>query len=552
MRDTLKQQSVRGLPQYAINTALLQAVERIKQKTLCQLFEADDHRADHFSLDACGLHLDYSRNFVDTALLKQLLQLVDEASLQTAITGLFHGDKLNVTEGRAALHTALRDTQAKLAGADIAESVAQTLTQMYAFAEQLQHKRHVGYRNQPIRNIVILGIGGSYLGPKLVCEALKDYHHTDLTLDFVASLDGVELSDVLTRVNPATTMFIISSKSFTTLETLTNAKAAKKWLSDQGCPQQCLSQHFAAITANNNQALEFGVSDELIFPLWDWVGGRYSLWSAIGLPILLAVGKQHFAALLNGAYSMDYHFRTTSPEKNMPVILALLGIWQRNYLGIQTQAIMAYSFRLRHLAEHLQQLDMESNGKSVNIHGTAIPYDTAPIIWGGMGNNAQHACYQLLHQGSSNVAIDFILPCQSSKALLSHHQSLLAAQVFGQAQALMQGGPQSMDTTENGAPENFQKIPGNKSSNTILMASLTPESLGTLLALYEHKIFVQGICWQINSFDQWGVSLGKQLSQDVAQVIAGTSAETALDAAALKLMHQFKQTREKSRGRRTI
>lgn len=530
----------RGLPQYAINAELLQTRTRIKQKTLCQLFEENADRVEHFSLDACGLYLDYSKNFIDRAIIDHLVNLAKEANLQASIESLFRGDKLNITEDRPALHTALRDDKA-LAGTEVAGLVTSTLANMVAFADKLRSGKCFGYSDKAINNIVVLGIGGSYLGPKLACEALKDYHDTDLSIHFVASLDPVELLDTLDLVDPETTLFIVSSKSFTTLETIANAKASREWLLSKGCPQQLLARHFVAVTADQDKAREFGVSDASIFPIWDWVGGRYSLWSAIGLPILLAVGEKHFEELLKGARLMDEHFRTAPLENNMPVILALLGVWQRNYLGIQAQAIMPYSFRLRHLAEHLQQVDMESNGKSVNIHGAPVQHDTAPIVWGGMGNNGQHSFYQLFHQGTSEVAIDFILPCRSSRPL-SDHQQQLAAKVFGQGQALMQGRNQSSKVQADDLDESHQQMSGDKASNTLLMESLTPESLGTLLALYEHKVFVQGICWQLNSFDQWGVNLGKQLSSEIAAVVTGLSEDVSMDESTSKLIEKFKHT----------
>ena len=531
--------NIQGLPQYAINAELLRARARIRQKTLCQLFAEDASRAECFSLDACGLYLDYSRNFIDLTLFKQLMKLVHEADLQAAVEGLFRGDRLNITEHRAALHTALRAGDKNPAGAEIARQVADATAQMQTFADRLRSGHCCGYSGKPIQHIVVLGIGGSCLGPELACEALKDYHHTDLNIQFVASLDPLELMDALNVIDAETVMFMVSSKSFTTLETLTNAKAAQAWLLDKGCPQQHLMKHFVAITADKDRAREFGVADELIFPLWDWVGGRYSLWSAIGLPVLLAVGEENFSALLNGARLMDDHFRTAELEKNMPVILALLGIWQRNYLGIQTQAILPYSFRLRHLAEHLQQVEMESNGKSINIDGDPVQHHTAPIVWGGMGNNGQHSFYQLFHQGSSEVAIDFILPCRSGRSM-SDHQQLLAAELFAQGQALMQGRKRLSAVAIDSFEESHQQMLGNKASNTILMEALTPASLGALLALYEHKVFAQGICWQINSFDQWGVTLGKQLSPGIVAAITGVSTDVALDDATCRLIEKFK------------
>lgn len=530
----------KGLPQYAINAELLQARTRIKQKTLCQLFEADADRVEHFSLDACGFYLDYSKNFVDQTILNQLLGLASEANLSSSIDGLFRGDKLNISEDRPALHTALRDDGRALAGEEISQLVSDTLIRMTAFADRLRGSSHLGYSEKAIKSVVVLGIGGSYLGPKLACEALKDFHDSDLSIHFVASLDPVELLDTLDIVDPETTLFIVSSKSFTTLETIANAKAAREWLLDKGCPQPSLVRHFVAVTAEAGMAREFGIVDEFIFPIWDWVGGRYSLWSAIGLPILLAVGDKHFAAMLKGARLMDEHFRTAPPGKNIPVIMALLGIWQRNYLGMQGLAIMPYSFRLRHLAEHLQQVDMESNGKSVDIHGNPVLHDTAPIVWGGMGNNGQHSFYQLFHQGTNQVAIDFILPCQAGRPL-ADHQQLLAAKVFGQGQALMQGNNRQSQYGIDNIDDSHQLMSGNKASNTLLMESLTPESLGTLLALYEHKVFVQGICWQLNSFDQWGVNLGKQLSSDIAAVMAGLSEDVTLDDSTRKLIKRYQR-----------
>ncbi len=559
--NRLKQKKL-GVPRYAVNDLLLAELPRMQAMTLEQHFQADPARVEKFSIDAAGIHLDYSKNHVDEPLMSQLYELAQEAGLTSAIESLFAGAEVNITEQRAALHTALRD-QSAAPDSVMGKQIQQEQAKLYAFAESINRGERRGYTGKTIDHVIVLGIGGSYLGPKLVCEALKDYRASNVHIDFVATLDPVELLDVLDRSDSQRTLFIISSKSFGTLETLENAKAAKNWLLEQGCSEQALVDHFVAVTAKPDKAVEFGVAAENVFLIWDWVGGRYSLWSAIGLPILLLVGEAGFKRLLAGAHAMDQHFRHAPLSENMPVIMALLGVWYSNYYQASCHAIVPYSYRLRSLTEHLQQVDMESNGKVVDCQGKQVDYQTGPVIVGGMGNNGQHAYYQLLHQGEGLIPVDFIFPLKANRRLDNNHRNLFASGV-GQSQALMQG--RSVEQIKKDlllAGEDAQKnttvphrvIPGDKPSNSILLEALTPESLGALLALYEHKIYCQGVLWNINSFDQWGVELGKNLASRVAESLENNSNGlrsqvdmTGVDASSLAMIDRFQRLSEDFRS----
>jgi len=523
------QKLVKGLPQYAIDVALLERSDELYSGALNSMFDADPKRIDKFSLEAAGLYLDYSKNHIDSALFDQLITLAEEADLPAAIERMFRGEQINTTEQRAALHIALRDRSEYVDyPSSISHEVREALAKMLCFAENVRSSNCFGYSGKAIKDIVVLGIGGSYLGPKLVCEALKDFDDSGLNIQFVASLDPAELLDALDRVDPERVLFMISSKSFGTLETLDNALAAKSWLLSQGCPVNALERHFVAATANATKAKEFGLTESHIFPLWDWVGGRYSLWSSVGFPIALAVGTDSFNELLDGAYQMDKHFRSAPFCENMPVIMALLGIWHGNYLGANAHAILPYSYRMRSLTEHLQQLDMESNGKGVTTRGCLVNYSTGPLILGGMGNNGQHAYYQLLHQGPERVPVDFILIRKPECAIDGNHQHLLANGI-AHGRALMQG--QNFDESvkklqkKNLSIERSHELAshlvshGNQPSNSLLLDKITPSKLGSLLALYEHKIYCQGVIWQLESFDQWGVELGKELGAEVFNAI---------------------------------
>jgi glucose-6-phosphate isomerase len=495
--------------------------------------------------------LDYSKNLIDKAVMEQLVSLAHDAGVPRAIEELFRGGNVNFTENRPALHAALRDQSDSGLAEDpqIHQLVNDAKAKMYAFADQLMMGELKGFTGDVINEVVVLGIGGSYLGPRLCCEALRDYKHTSrVKVRFVATLDPAELLDVLERANVERVLFIISSKSFTTLETLKNSHAAKQWLVDAGCAEADLDKHFAAITASEEKALALGVRSDFIFPIWDWVGGRYSLWSCIGLPILLRVGKENFEALLEGAYEMDTHFRTAPFEKNMPVIMALLGVWYRNYFESSAIAVVPYNYRLRSLTEHLQQVDMESNGKAVTQDGWRVGYGTGPVVLGGMGNNGQHAYYQLLHQGTELISVDFILTLTNNQNINGHHKHLFACGV-GQSQALMQGRGLNQVREEFDGHQLYSKegdiaehyvIPGEQPSNSLVLDKLTPKTLGALLALYEHKVFCQGVIWNVNSFDQWGVELGKELATTVeAALSANNLSDVQLDMSTRNLIKKF-------------
>ncbi|MFQ6370251.1 glucose-6-phosphate isomerase [Shewanella sp. YIC-542] len=520
-----------------------------------QLFAADPLRFNKFSIKQCGLLLDYSKNRVNEPLMQQLLQLAQETGLPAKIAAMFAGEAINTTEQRAVLHTALRapaDAVINVDGVNVVPKVHETLAQMRHFVEALYQGQWRGCTGKTITDVVAIGIGGSFLGPKIISEALKPYWNGKLNCHFVANVDGSSLSDKLKTLQPETTLFLMSSKSFGTQETLSNTLSAKAWFLAHGHTQADVAQHFAAITSNVAKATEFGINPANIFPMWDWVGGRYSLWSAIGLPIALLIGMDNFHALLQGAHAMDQHFASAPLAQNMPVIMGLLSLLYNNFQGAQSHVILTYDHYLRGLPAYIQQLDMESNGKSVTQEGNPVDYTTGPVIWGGEGTNGQHAYHQLLHQGTALIPADFILPLQSHNPLGQHHAQL-ASNCFGQTQALMQGRTYDEALAELAgcklSPEEQQRIArhkvmeGNKPSNTILMEQLTPTSLGALIALYEHRTFVQGAIWDINSFDQWGVELGKTLGNDVLSRLAAEQECNALDSSSNALINLFRKGR---------
>ena len=518
-----------------------------------EAFATDARRFQRFSLDSCGLLLDYSKNLIDERSLELLIQLAEQAGLQGAIDALYNGEQVNASEGRAALHTALRSPIGRrlvVDGTDIIPQVHRVLHQMTELVSRIHSGLWRGYSEKPITEVVNIGIGGSFLGPQLVSEALRPFTQRGVRCHYLANVDGSEFRELACKLNAETTLFIVSSKSFGTLETLKNTLAARDWYLAMGGPEAELHRHFIAVTSNRKAAIEFGIRQENIFPMWDWVGGRYSLWSAIGLPIALAIGVSNFKELLAGAYAMDQHFTQAPLAENMPVLMALLGIWYSNFWGAQSHAILPYDHYLRNFTKHLQQLDMESNGKSVRQDGSALDIATGPVIWGGVGCNGQHAYHQLLHQGRLLVPADFIVPVNSYNPLSDHHQWLFA-NCLSQAQALMQGKSRaeaeaelrakglSEDEVQRLAPH--KEIPGNRPSNILVMNRIAPFNLGALVALYEHKVFVQSAIWGINAFDQWGVELGKEMGKEVYQRLVGQVDSAAADASTQGLIEHFRE-----------
>ena len=515
-------------------------------------FNSNPKRFEDFTLSSCGLFLDYSKNLITDQTRSLLVNLANEADLKNAIKSLFEGDIVNASEGRPALHTALRRPVAdKLSvnGVNIMPQVHKVLNQMTELVGRIHDGLWRGYTEKPITDIVNIGIGGSFLGPELVSEALLSYAQKGVRCHYLANIDGSEFHELTAKLRAETTLFIVSSKSFNTLETLKNAQAARAWYLAQGGSEAELHRHFIAVSSNNAAAVAFGIREENIFPMWDWVGGRYSLWSAIGLPIALAIGMSNFKELLSGAYSMDQHFQTAPFEQNMPVLMAALGVWYGNFWGAQSHAILPYDHYLRNITKHLQQLDMESNGKSVRQDGTPVSTDTGPVIWGGVGCNGQHAYHQLLHQGTQLIPADFIVPIVSFNPVSDHHQWLYA-NCLSQSQALMLGKTRAEAEAElrdkGMSEEEVQKlaphkvIPGNRPSNTLVVERISPRRLGALVALYEHKVFVQSVIWGINAFDQWGVELGKELGKGVYNRLTGIQEEPADDASTQGLINYFR------------
>jgi len=477
-------------------------------------------RVDNFSLQAAGLYLDYSKNRVTDKTRTLLTHLARECHVPAKRDAMWAGEHVNVTENRAALHIALRAPKGvtfRDSSGEVSSGVGETLARMRDFSERVRDGRWVGATGKRIKHLINVGIGGSDLGPRMVCDALAVYGRADLSANFIANIDPTELARTLPTLDPEATLVVVCSKTFTTLETMTNARTIRAWLIQNGIPEGDLDKHFVAVSTNVDEAMRFGILRENVFQFGEWVGGRYSLWSSVGLIVMLYLGAQHFEALLSGAHAMDEHFRHAPLEANMPVLLGLLGVWYRNFFDAQTLSIAPYTDALQKLPPYLQQLDMESNGKSVQIDGSPVAWQTAPIIWGEPGTNGQHAYFQMLHQGTTLVPVDFIAvlePQYDQPAYLEHHRKLLA-NCFAQSEALLQGG--SMATPEQaGGPLGAQRaFEGNRPSNTLVIDKLTPERLGALIALYEHKVFVQAAIWNINPFDQWGVELGKTLCRAI-------------------------------------
>lgn len=523
-------------------------------KSLKELFEADNQRFTKFSLQFEDILLDYSKNRIDDQTLALLLQLAKECSVNKAIEAMFSGEKINATEGRPVLHIALRNRGNKpiyVDGKDVMPDVNKVLAQMEAFSEAIISGTWKGFTGKAITDVVNIGIGGSDLGPVMVTEVLKAYKNR-LNMHFVSNVDATHIVETLKGLNPETTLFLIASKTFTTQETMTNAHSARDWFLASGSSEKDVAKHFVALSTNTEGVEKFGIDTKNMFEFWDWVGGRYSLWSAIGLSIALSIGFDNFTELLAGAHAVDNYFESTELDQSIPVIMALMGIWYNNFFDAETNAILPYDQYMHRFAAYFQQGDMESNGKHADRNGNPVDYSTGPIIWGEPGTNGQHAFYQLIHQGTKLIPCDFIAPAQSHNPLGEHHNMLLS-NFFAQTEALMNGKTREEVVTElkkSGKTEEeidklapFKMFDGNRPTNSILLKKITPRSLGSLIALYEHKIFVQGIIWNIYSFDQWGVELGKQLAGKILPELKDNSAVNTHDSSTNALINQYKAWR---------
>ena len=519
------------------------------------LFEADPGRFERFSLRACDILLDYSKNRITADTIPLLTALARQADVEGWRDRMFRGEPINVTEGRAVLHTALRNragTPVMVEGADVMPEVQRVLQHMKRFSGAVRDGVWTGYTGRRITDVVNIGIGGSDLGPLMVTEALKHYAQPGLRLHFVSNVDGTHVAETLKLVHPETTLFMVASKTFTTQETMTNAATAKRWFLETAKDPRFVAKHFVALSTNTKEVSVFGIDPQNMFGFWDWVGGRYSLWSAIGLPIAVAVGFDRFEELLAGAHAMDRHFATAPLEENMPVLLALLGVWYANFFGAETHAILPYDQYLHRFAAYFQQGDMESNGKGVDRDGRRVSYATGPVIWGEPGTNGQHAFFQLMHQGTRLVPADFLAPAETLNPVGRHHRILLS-NFFAQTEALMKGktadearaelAAAGMDATARERLVPHRVFEGNRPTNALLFRKLTPRTLGSLIALYEHKIFVQGVIWNVNSFDQWGVELGKQLAQAILPELEGPAPVTSHDSSTNGLINAWKAMR---------
>ena len=499
--------------------ALDQHYAQLKNVHLRELFAEDPQRAQRFTLDALGLYFDYSKNRITTETLRLLLDLAGQSGLRQRIDAMFNGEKINVTEKRAVLHVALRapkDQSIGVDGVNVVPGVHAVLDHMSTFADQVREGLWKGHTGKRVRNVVNIGIGGSDLGPVMAYEALKFYSRRDLNFRFVSNVDGADFAEATRDLSAEETLFIVSSKTFTTLETMTNARTARDWVLRALGDEKAIARHFVAVSTNTAEVKKFGIDTNHMFQFWDWVGGRYSMDSAIGLSTMVAIGPENFRAMLAGFHEMDEHFRTAPFERNLPVLMGLLAVWYNNFFGAQTIAVLPYEQYLKRFPAYLQQLTMESNGKQVTLDGTRVDYQTGPIFWGEPGTNGQHSFYQLIHQGTKMIPCDFIGFCQELEPLGDHHD-LLMSNVFAQAEALA-FGKTSEEAKAEGTPDALvphRTFVGNRPSNVILAERLTPETLGKLVALYEHSVFTQGTIWQIDSFDQWGVELGKVLANRI-------------------------------------
>ena len=526
----------------------------INEHSIKDLFANDPERFQKFHLFLGDILFDYSKNRIDEQTMALLFQLARECKLNDAIEAMFSGEKINETENRAVLHTALRNRSDKPVitdGADVMPDIRAVLDRMKSFTERILSGAWKGFSGKEITDVVNIGIGGSDLGPVMVTEALKAYK-TRLNMHFVSNVDGTHIMETLQGLNPETTLFLIASKTFTTQETMANANSAKEWFLKSGAKEADVAKHFAALSTNADGVSAFGIDTQNMFEFWDWVGGRYSLWSAIGLSISLAIGFDKFEELLTGAFEADEHFRNTELEQNIPVVMALLGVWYNNFFDAESQAILPYDQYLHRFAAYFQQGDMESNGKYIDRNGKRVDYETGPIIWGEPGTNGQHAFYQLIHQGTKLIPCDFIAPAVSLNQVGNHHE-LLLSNFFAQTEALMNGKTEeeviaelqkagkSQEEINRLTP--FKIFEGNRPTNSILIKKITPRTLGALVALYEHKIFVQGVIWNIFSFDQWGVELGKQLANKILPELKGEAEVESHDSSTNALINQYKAWR---------
>ena len=525
--------------------------EQIAELQLNQLFVDDPQRAQDFSLEDQGLFLDYSKNRVTRESIDLLVKLADEARLLSAIQDMFSGEKINKTEGRAVLHTALRAPKSsciELDGIDVVPQVHAVLDKMAGFSEAIRSGQWQGFTGKPIRNVINIGIGGSDLGPSMACEALRAYSQRNLNVQFVSNVDASDFAEAVQGLNADETLFIVCSKTFTTDETLTNARTARSWLLKQLVDESAIAKHFVAVSTNTEEVQTFGIDPQNMFGFWDWVGGRYSLCSSVGLALMVSIGATHFRAMLGGFHAMDEHFKIAPLAQNMPVLMALLGIWYNNFFAAETHAILPYDNYLKHFPAYFQQGDMESNGKYIDKSGTEVAVQTGPIVWGQAGTNGQHAFYQLLHQGTKLVPADFIGFAQSHNPTLDHHDKLMA-NFFAQTQALA-FGKSSQTLADEGLDAALiphRTFTGNRPTNTLMAEKLTPFVLGQLIALYEHKIFAQGVIWNVFSFDQWGVELGKSLAVEILQQLQSDEVSNAnVDASTAQLMARYRKDRAAS------
>lgn len=534
---------------------LTEHFKEIENGSLKNMFAEDPERFNKMSFTFEKILVDYSKNRISDRTLSLLLSLAEECGLKEAIKAMFSGEKINFSENRAVLHTALRNqsnTPVMAEGKDVMPEINRVLDQMKEFSQSIINGDWKGYTGKRIDTIVNIGIGGSDLGPAMVTEALKPYKKNNIETHFVSNVDGTHISETLKKVNPETTLFMIASKTFTTQETMTNALSARDWFIERSKDKDHVKKHFVAISTNSTAVADFGIDTANMFVFWDWVGGRYSLWSAIGLSIACAIGFENFKALLEGAHAMDQHFENAPLEKSIPVILGMIGIWHNNFFKAESHALLPYDQYMHRFAAYFQQGDMESNGKSVDRNGNAVNYQTGPIIWGEPGTNGQHAFYQLIHQGTKIIPCDFLAPAVSQNPLGDHHPKLLA-NFFAQTEALMNGkavaavekemADQKLPAEEINALKSFKVFTGNRPTNSILFEKLDPRTLGSLIAMYEHKIFVQGVIWNIYSFDQWGVELGKQLAKNILPELMHDEEVTSHDSSTNGLINQYKNFR---------
>lgn len=534
-----------------------QALEKhfpsISSMHMRDMFAKDPERFSKFSLECCGIFLDYSKNRVNRQTMDLLLDLAGEVQVEQKISDMFAGEKINVTEKRSVLHTALRNRSPRpvmVDGTDVMPDVRNVLEKMRGFTQKVRQGDWKGFTGKPVTDVVNIGIGGSDLGPRMAVRALEGYTSRELKVRFVSNVDPAHLENTLAGLNPETTLFIIASKSFTTQETMFNAQQARQWFLRHARDEKHVCAHFAAVSTNTDRVSQFGIDPDNMFEFWDWVGGRFSLWSAIGLPIALAIGMDGFEKLLQGAWRMDEHFRTAPLGRNMPVILAMLGIWYRNFFNTCSQALLPYSQYLEEFPAYMQQAEMESNGKSVTLNNQKVDYHTSPVLWGEPGTNGQHAFFQLLHQGTDIIPADFIIFARQPGHDPKQHR-LLMANFFAQTEALMKGRTEEETrrelSSQNLSGRNLDSLvqhkvfAGNKPSTSILIDELTPERLGSLIALYEHKIFVQGVVWNINSFDQWGVELGKKLAKAIEPQLVDNTPVQDHDSSTSGLINKWKE-----------